>query len=385
MERKGNNIKAFLALVKAGLWNGVNENLNDNHGHWENVDWSEVYRLAEEQSVVGLVAAGIDSLKILETSGTSDQGRAKDLSFRCPQEWALQFIGSTLQIEQRNKEMNDFVAKLIKRLRSSEIDSLVVKGQGVAQCYEKPLWRAAGDVDLLLDEENYEKAKKELFPIAYDIEQEDVYKKHQALKIMGVEVELHGRMPFSVSRKAQMVNDEVVADSLYNGGVCVWKVNETDVFTPNADNHVFLVFTHLLQHFFIEGVGLRQICDWCRMLFCYREELDLELLESRLREAGLMTEWKAFAAMAVSWLGMPEVAMPFYDAKFNAKGSKVLRRVLKSGNFGHNNDLSYRSKYHGLAYKAVATWRRFWDFASLVPVFPVDAPRFFVGYLKNKM
>ena len=30
MERKGNNIKAFLALVKAGLWNGVNENLNDN-------------------------------------------------------------------------------------------------------------------------------------------------------------------------------------------------------------------------------------------------------------------------------------------------------------------------------------------------------------------
>lgn len=62
----------------------------------------------------------------------------------------------------------------------------------------------------------------------------------------------------------------------------------------------------------------------------------------------------------------------------------VLRRVLKSGNFGHNNDLSYRARYSGITYKIVAAWRRMRDFVSLVPVFPVDAPKFFFTYLFNK-
>ena len=148
---------------------------------------------------------------------------------------------------------------------------------------------------------------------------------------------------------------------------------------------MILVFTHFLHHFFIEGVGLRQICDWCRLLYSYKDSLNIKILESRIQEMGLMSEWKAFASLAVETLGMPVESMPFYDARFNDKGEKVLRRVLKSGNFGHNNDLSYRSRYSGMTYKIVAAWRRMLDFASLVPVFPVDAPRFFFTYLFNKV
>ena len=81
---------------------------------------------------------------------------------------------------------------------------------------------------------------------------------------------------------------------------------------------------------------------------------------------------------------MPVEAMPFYDSRFKVKGVKVLKRVLKSGNFGHNNDLSYRTRYSGFSYKIVAAWRRFLDFASLAPVFPVDAPKFFFTYLFQK-
>ena len=62
----------------------------------------------------------------------------------------------------------------------------------------------------------------------------------------------------------------------------------------------------------------------------------------------------------------------------------LLKRIMKSGNFGHNNDLSYRTKYKGLTYNVVSLWRRFVDFASLIPVFPLDAPRFFVTYVVNK-
>ena len=58
---------------------------------------------------------------------------------------------------------------------------------------------------------------------------------------------------------------------------------------------------------------------------------------------------------------------------------------MKCGNFGRNNDLSYRRRFSGVAYKLVAAWRRFVDFASLMPVFPVDVPRFFVRYMFEKV
>lgn len=354
----------FLKLVCAGL-----RETDVQLSAYGETDWGIVLQLAEEQSVVGLVAAGLE--------------KVKDITV--PKEVVLQFVGSTLQIEQRNKEMNEFVAKLTKRLRSSDVYSLVVKGQGLAQCYEKPLWRACGDVDLYLSKDNYEKAKEFLIPRASHVDGEDKKQKHQGMTIDGWVVELHGTMYGEISRRMNKGLDEVHQDIFYGGAVRSWNNNGVQVFLPSADNDVIIVFTHFLQHFFVEGVGLRQICDWCRLLYTFREKLDVKLLEKRLSRMGLMSEWKVFGALAVDYLGMPEEAMPFYDAKFKEKGKRVLKRVLKSGNFGHNNDLSYRTKYSGIKYKLVATWRRFWDFASLVPVFPLDAPRFFIGYLKNKV
>ena len=126
---------------------------------------------------------------------------------------------------------------------------------------------------------------------------------------------------------------------------------------------------------------------------------------------GLMSEWKAFYNLASRYLGMPDLDsrltsiesaksrhssnkfgsghdsiadFMFHDSRFDKQADRIMELVLESGNFGHNNDLSYRSKYTGMKYKAVAMWRRFMDFTSLIPVFPLDAPRFFVGYLLGK-
>lgn len=43
---------------------------------------------------------------------------------------------------------------------------------------------------------------------------------------------------------------------------------------PRAEEDVVYVFAHILQHFFKGGIGLRQICDWCRLLYTYRDSLN---------------------------------------------------------------------------------------------------------------
>ena len=367
------NQQTFLALLRAGLWENSGSMESWNQGVTEAVDWGKVCQLAAEQSVLGLVLAGIE--------------RYKNLNFdlHLDQKQLLQWIGEVQMIEQQNLAMNKFVAQLIERLRKEDIYALLVKGQGIAQCYEKPLWRTCGDVDLLLDDDNYEKAKVLLIPLADEVEDEDPVKKHQALIIKGFDIELHGKMPFALSRKADKVIDSVIDDSLKQGGARVWSYKNSDIYLPDADNDVIIVFTHFLHHFFIEGVGLRQVCDWCWLLWTYRDSLNHGLLESRIREMGLMSEWQVFAALAVEYLGMPAEAMPFYDSRFTVKGERVLERILKSGNFGHNNDLSYRAKYSGMRYKIVALWRRLMDFIGLSQVFPLDAPKFFVTYVFGKV
>lgn len=369
-KRWNKNIDTFLVLVKTGLWD-MWESVS---GEGLAVGGSDVFRFAEEQSVIGLIAAGLNKLPTSNLSLTEK----------------LSLLGKCQLIEQRNKAMNHFIARLMGRMNEAGIKVLLVKGQGVAQCYLKPLWRSSGDIDLLLDDDNYNKAKEFLSPLSEKTVEEDVGKKHSSIQLNGFTIELHGRMPFILSHRADKVIDEIIVDTLSGiGGKQssnrVWKNENTDIYLPNADNDVILVFTHYLHHFFIEGVGLKQICDWCRLLWTYRDEIDRGLLEARLGRMGLMSEWKAFAFLAVNHLGMPEEAMPFYDKRYHRRGEKILSHVLKSGNLGHNNNQKYRSKLSKPMADTITFFRRIGDFAKFTFIFPIDSPKFFMTYLTNRI
>ena len=371
-------INTFFELVRAGLW-GREVQLSQ----YKDIDYAAIMRLAEEQAVVGLVTAGLEHV----------------IDVKVPQEWILQFVGNTLQIEQQNKDMNEFLACLIEQLRKEDVYAILVKGQGIAQCYERPLWRTCGDVDLLLDDVNYEKAKQVLLPFAMETEPEFKSLKHLGMTLRGgFVVELHGMLHSRLSRRVDKLIDEVQRDVFFKGNVRAWQLGNTPVFLPSPDNDVFFIFTHILKHFYIEGIGLRQICDWCRLLWTYRDSLNQELLKKRLCKAGLMTEWKAFAAFAVEYLGMPIEAMPvlkfrdesleFRDRlqdkefrKYKRKADRIMEFVMEAGNFGHNRVFNRSQNY--LIGKAQALCFKLRDFVRHARIFPLDSMTFFLHYFMN--
>ena len=286
-----NTQEQFFELLRAGLFPDKEARILE---HGSSVDWRGIYCLAEEQAVMGLIAAGIENLPTSE---------------RPAKEAALQFAGQTIQLEQRNKAMNAFVSKLIEQFRKEDVYTLLVKGQGVAQCYERPLWRACGDIDLLLSPDNFEKASFVLDNYSRETSREtskDIERKHREYHIDGWTVELHGTMHTNLSRGIDRWIDKVQEDVFYGGNVRSWLNGNTLVFLPSPDNDVIFVFTHILQHLFLEGIGLRQICDWCRLLWKYRDKLDYGLLETRIRKMELMSEWKTLYNLASRYLGMPE-------------------------------------------------------------------------------
>ena len=361
--------KPFFAIVRAGLWGK-----EAHFPSFEGIDFEEIYRLAQEQSVVGLVAAGLEHMR----------------GVKVPQTMALIIAGEVLQSEQRNKAMNQFVARLVADMRKAGIYTLLVKGQAVAQCYERSLWRACGDVDFFLSDDNYEKAKAFLIPFASDVETEYVGTKHLGMTIDGWVVELHGSLRVGLPNRINRVLDDIYTDTFNNGSVRSWNNNGTQIFTLSKENDIVYVFVHFFNHFYKEGVGLRQICDWCRLLYTYRDTLNYGLLEQRIRRAGLMSEWKAFGALAIEYLGFPKDSMPLLDVRskkedvrWRKKADRIMEFILKSGNMGHNRDMSHFSKYPYLIRKCISMGRRIGDLINHARIFPLDSLRFFPRIMFN--
>lgn len=368
MNQQDRNQQAFFTLLRAGLW----EKRIPLFPRGE-VDWRAVCRLAEEQSVTGLLAAGLEQVD------------AHDKELAVPKTDVRPLLVRVLAVEDTNARMNRFIAELFGQLREAGIAAVLVKGQGIAQCYARPLWRACGDVDLLLDAENYEKAKALLSPLASKVEKESPSVKHLAMTLKPWEVELHGTLRGGVSKRMDAMIDAVQDETCAGGKVRIWDNQGTPVPLPGADNDIIFIFTHFLKHFFKGGIGLRQICDWCRLLWTCRDSIDLALLEKRLRRMRLMSEWKAFAAMAVQDLGMPAEAMPFYDpaVRWKRKSRRLRFFILRVGNFGHNRDASYFHTKPFLVRKTISLGRRLADFATHLFIFPLDALRYLPVVLFN--
>ena len=356
--KHNSNTEVFFALLRAGLWE-KDVCLQS----FDPIDFNALFALADEQSVVGLIAAGLEHVKDMKIAKQD----------------ALPFLKKVFSLENRNASMNDFIGFLMAELKRCGIFCLLVKGQGVAQCYSRPQWRSSGDIDLLLSEECYEKAKVHLQSRVSSMDEENTREKHLGMKYSGWTIELHGYLHNHISRRADKVIDLVQSDALDQSGCRVWHNGQTDVFLPSSDNDVIIIFSHILQHFFRGGIGLRQICDWCRLLWTYKDTINRELLESRIREMGLMTEWKAFAAYAVSNLGLTVEAMPLYDSapRWHRKADRINSFVLRVGNFGRNRDDGFYEKYPYLVFKAVSLCRHIGDFFCNFVVFPMDSLKVF--------
>ena len=351
----------FFAMLRAGLWE--KEATLSTFG---DIDFEKVLHIAQQQAVLGLVTAAFDHIK----------------DYSVPKKTVLSFFQYIYVLERKNKGMNSFIEKIWRILSENGINAVLVKGQGIANCYERPLWRESGDVDVLLMPEDYDKARSIFDPMSSSIVEELGH--HVQLTIDKWIVELHGNQGCGLSSSMDNYLFEIQKKTFGPGGCRFWHDGDTDIPLPEENNDVIFIFTHFLKHFYKGGLGLRQICDWSRLLWTYRSSIDAELLASRLREMELTSEWKAFASFAVKYLGMPEDAMVLYDSssKWGRKADLILKFIIASGNFGHNRGNDYL-RYPYLLRKAVSMGRRVGDVMRHVRLFPSDSFKFMGKILKN--
>ncbi|MBR2135166.1 MAG: nucleotidyltransferase family protein, partial [Bacteroidales bacterium] len=265
-------VRAFLALTAAGLWGegrtgaslGVKES-GQNAVDWKEVDWDAVMQLAREQALVGILASAFDTGE----GGSVAPGLGFKLQEVLSREQRKAFAIKVYSLEQNNQKQSEFIGRLVQWLETNGISPVLLKGHGVANSYRIPERRTPGDIDLLFQSAEYEKAKQLLSPKAVKVMQEGKYEKQLQMFFGKAIVELHGTMRVSLSKKIDSYLDSEM-ERMFTGGdfmhlSCIHsddtsgeqvQVQEIQVRIPPVQLHAVYVFLHILEHLFHNGIGL---------------------------------------------------------------------------------------------------------------------------------
>ena len=360
----------FFALLRSGLWGTPADASLFTGG----VQWDKIYTLSGRQTVYGLVGDGI-ALEV-ENPAIPEEDKA-------PVEFRKKFLVQVVKAERRNNQLNEFIARLNRLFSEAGIVPVIVKGQGVAQTYRIPGHRMSGDIDYLLTPEDYEKAKAIIAPMASEVEAEGTDRLHYNCTVEGITVELHGtEAPQYHTSGPEKRFDDFTARH-YAGEKLLWDLNGEKI--PLMDHHFSVVYIleHFHHHMMTSGVGLRQICDWVRYISVYRDSWDEAALEADLADLSLLRPWKVYAALAVSYLGIPAEQMPLYDPSYSQYNARVWRIIDKTGNFG-----KYERKRPPLTVPRLIRKTKSFAYilkqsARLLPIFPSETLRVLMRRIKT--
>ncbi len=341
----------FLELLSAAIWNRPAE-----AALFDGVDsetWKALVRHAHVQRVSALIADGAASLP---------PGSAP------PKAIAISLLLAAEKIEEANRSLNKSLADISHEYASRDFLFLLLKGQGNALYYPKPLHRTPGDLDLFLyREEDYRRAKKWVFEQGYPRESENM--QHLAFDWGNAHIENHRYVTYFTNEKYNKHFGLLVKRIVDNGDFETVQIGETAIQVLPAEFNAFYVFEHLFGHFIHTGIGLRQVCDWLLILSARRSEIDEKRFTALAQQFGLLTAMQTLAHACIRYLGAKPEIFPFPLDMENRYRDLLMEDILRAGHFGFYRPevKKTKGKWSGRWHRYMHSVKRTFVFGDLAP------------------
>lgn len=347
--------EVFFTLLQAGLWNKPLGSLDAFPLH--DAEWAKVYQLAVDQTVEGVLFDGIQQLPS---------------AYLPTKKILITWLVRVEKIEQRNKWMNNILAEQALFFEKANLHPLLLKGQGLAKCYENPLRRMCGDIDW------YFSTKKTYNMAIAQVEAAGVAVSHSAgfsanYYWNACEVELHQKMfdiynPFTWGYLNRFEGAQLVDGMSLSVGQA-----QVNLASPMVQS--IQVNAHILKHLLSFGIGLRQLCDAARLYATYYQELDGDSLMQVYRRLKILKWMGLLHEILVKYIGLPAAMLPFNIV--NATSADwMMEEILEAGNFGFYDNRYKQGEAGKLSTRTNAN-QRIWDnFKKYVPYAPMEAISF---------
>ena len=334
--------KQFLELLRAGLWGGC----PDVTLFQGEVNWKAIFKISREQAVQVLVADGMEALP-------EHLAPKKETIYKV----AIRRTTNSLAY----KVQKSLINRITTLFNEEGIPSILLKGQGVAQNYQKPESRMCGDIDIYVGMDNFHKACEILRREgAEELIHQDEHEFHIAFDLDDKTIEVHKKSDVIRGRK---LNDSLqkwtashLDAKLAAGTLPKWNNDGTLINIPDPTYNAFYIIHHAVRHMIGEGIGLRHVCDWMIFLHTHQDQIDKEELKAKLAEYKMATAWGQFGALATKYLGFPEehLLVPPIDQN-ESKAELLLQHIFSTGNFGQYSKEKRDSKSRYLKRK----WHNF--------------------------
>lgn len=334
--------KQFLELLRAGLWGGC----PDVTLFQGEVKWKAIFKIAREQAVQVLVADGLEALP-------EHLAPRKETIYKV----AIRRTTNSLAY----KVQKSLINRITTLFNEEGIPSILLKGQGVAQNYQKPESRMCGDIDIYVGMDNFHKACEILRREgAEELIHQDEHESHIAFDLDDKTIEVHKKSDVIRGRK---LNDSFqkwttihLDAKLADGTLPKWNNDGTLINIPDPTYNAFYIIHHAVRHMLGEGIGLRHVCDWMIFLHTHQDQIDTEELKAKLAEYKMATAWGQFGALATKYLGFPEEHLLVPPINQNeSKAELLLQHIFSTGNFGQYSKEKRDSKSRYLKRK----WHNF--------------------------
>lgn len=353
------SLDLFFNILKSALW-GSDDRLDTSSLSRDEV--MAALRIAKSQTVLGMVAN-----EVMRTSSLSCLLNEADKA------GLKRFVMSNLTTGQM---LNNALINIVLELRKYGIEPVLLKGQGVAKYYPIPELRQCGDIDVYVGQDNFVKACEVIGEMSSpEDHQGDIPSlKHFHTRIGHAFIEIHRYTDVYWPKRYDRVYQKI-SDAGMHSDLVPLDFAGVPVMSPSLDFNVFFIFNHFWHHFIADGVGLRQLCDWVRLMHANHGNINLDYLSDVLGKMRLMKEWQVFGYIAVNTLGLPADEMPFYEPKYNKTADKVLELIMLEGNFGMENRKDYKRPKGYVAGKWYSFKKRFGRNLRVLSIFPMESLR----------
>lgn len=304
-----------------------------------NEQWMAIYHQAERQLLEGIVYTALERLP-----------REQQPKGDFPIAWFVQ----TEQIRQANLELNHYVEKVMHELDTDGMPAVLLKGQGIAQCYPDPLLRHPGDIDLWVN-----RSMNEIVDYAHRkgvkvTEEGFIHLSYYYFE--QVLVELHFTPSFVLTpwRNRYLRRYDAAQFPRQAAHRTTLPGTTTPVAVPTPDFNIVFLILHLQRHFFFDGVALKQFVDIYYLLrhthFTAEERQHVLHQFSRL---GMKRFVRATMYVMHSIFGLEEekLLLPPHQAL----GELLLTDIYYAGHFTANDLRRKRGETH---------WQRYWRMAA---------------------
>lgn len=317
------------------------------------VDWAALLQFARKQAITGVLFEGVR--RIPADRPHPDKGLL------------LSWMALTQAIEKRNRQLNAEIGKVEAFFESRGFQGCLLKGQGNARLYPRPLSRTPGDIDLWVRGQ-----QRALVDLCREIDPEvSVCYHHIHLHYDGVDLEVHFTPSFTgnlfYNRRLQRYFDEQRPEQ-FDHRVDLSEETRGIAVPTDEFNRVFQL-SHLMRHYLYEGIGLRQVIDYYYLL--KRGQTDRMTPEEKQEEEQLLRHLYLYRfARGLMWvlhhgLGLEEKYL--IVAEDEKEGTTLMDMIFRGGNFGRFDPRSPKRGQHNKLVNYLRYLRRTFQFISRYP------------------